>query len=84
MKEKAKLEKNLGGIKEMDKLKMSAPEYINYRKHDAWQKKEDGIYNEHFGFLGKNNEQACETLKLKFGFSFDDVKKEVENTVWHL
>lgn len=71
-------------LKIMDKLKMSAPEYINYGKHNAWQKKEDGIYNEHLGFLGKNYEQACETLKLKFGFSFDDVKKEVENIVWHL
>lgn len=71
-------------LKMMEKLCLSASDYIKYKRNNHWQKKPDGIYDGYFGFLGRDDKQAKETIKLKLGFSFDDVKKEVENMTWHL
>lgn len=68
-------------FKAMEKLGISREEYI---KKNQWERRQDGIYNKLYGFLGKNDNEARMTIKHKLGFSFEDIQKEVNAIEWHL
>ena len=71
-------------LKKMEKLNLSAEEYIDYKKNINWARSPNEIHDKYLGFLGRNREEASKTMAQKLGFSFEDAKNELKDMKWHI